>query len=209
MDRQLQERLIGAGVLVVLLVVVVPAILDGGFGDDSGDGVNGKSAAPATVKEPRRTHTIRLDQSTERPPVAQQVTEPAVEPVQKSVASSAAPGSTSPSTAAVVPHPAPVAESPVARKPPAAPRVQSAPVPTAGWIVQLGSFTSRENARRLTDEVSARGFSAFIMSLNQSGTKLYRVRVGPRETRDQATTLARRLAEVGYTGQVMRQLPDA
>ena len=77
MDRQLLERLIGAGVLVVALVIVVPAILDGDSGDDADDDADSKTAVSATGNEPRRTHNIRLDQSTERPPVAREVSEPA------------------------------------------------------------------------------------------------------------------------------------
>jgi len=40
------------------------------------------------------------------------------------------------------------------------------------------------------------------MELDRSGKALYRVRVGPRETRAQATELAGRLLKAGYDGQV-------
>ena len=206
MDRQLLERLIGAGVLVVALVIVVPAILDGqSDGDSDADREAGVSV---TANEPRRTHTIRLDRSTERPPVARDVTEPAQSP--------AAPGPEPSSAVAVVPQPVkPEAPTPASSKPDvqASPKppsvsrplpVEPVPVPKTGWVVQLGSFSSQQNARRLADEVSEHGFSVFLMSLDQSGKKLYRVRVGPRDSRAQATELAGRLAKVGYSGQVTR-----
>jgi DedD protein len=82
--------------------------------------------------------------------------------------------------------------------------VEPVPVPETGWVVQLGSFSSQQNAQRLADEVSGHGFSVFLMPLDRSGKKLYRVRVGPRDTREQATELAGRLAKVGYSGQVTR-----
>jgi len=200
MDRQLLERLIGAGVLVVALVIVVPAILDGEIDGDA----DREPAVSATANEPRRTHTIRLDRSTERPPVAREVVEPANasdteggsgrEPVQ-------------PAAPAPVPSKPDVQASP---KPPSVSKPKPVePVPETGWVVQLGSFSSQQNAQRLADEVSGHGFSVFLMSLDRSGKKLYRVRVGPRDTRAQATALAGRLAKVGYSGQVTRQQPDA
>lgn len=230
MDRQLLERLIGAGVLVIALVVVVPAILDGDPDKDSDSDADAKSAIPAEPAEPRRTHTIRLDRSTESPPVAREVTEPAVtlnaEPTRE-VARAVSPKPDASVTTERQPvkpaapepaKPAPpkpaakVSTDPPPTRPPSKPKpvaAKPAPVPDSGWVVQLGSFSNKQNAQRLADEVSGRGFPAFLMALDRSGKKLYRVRVGPRETRAQATELAGRLAKVGYSGQVTRQQPDA
>ncbi len=230
MDRQLRERLVGAGVLVLLLVVVVPWVLDGGTDDESGSGSEVNPAEPAAVKEPRRTHTIRLDQSTERPPVAREMSEPekppsssagrvgTVEPksdnpVKSEPVATAKPKA--PVSAPAKPKPKPVKTASTQSKPaptksaetkPAQSKsAKSTPIPTEGWVVQLGSFSSKPNAQRLTDEVSARGFPAFMMPLQRSGKTLYRVRVGPRKTREQAADLAGKLVKVGYTGQVTRQ----
>ncbi len=220
MDRQLLARLIGAAVLVVALVIVAPAILDGDPG--------GESAVTAATGEPRRTHTIRLDQATKTPPVAREVAESVPEPAPPSSTSSAesgrvakvAPAANEPTTTTPA-RPKPAQQKPAADPKPVAktpsqpsdasvrPGVKSAPVPDSGWVVQLGSFSSKQNAQRLAGEVSGRGFSAFLMPLDRAGKKLYRVRVGPRETRAQAAELAGRLAKVGYTGQVTRQQPDA
>ena len=49
MDRQLLERLIGAGVLVVALVIVVPAILDGDRNSNDDGDTQEKSARSAPV----------------------------------------------------------------------------------------------------------------------------------------------------------------
>jgi DedD protein len=216
MDRQLLERLIGAGVLVVALVIIVPAILDG----DSDD-VDHESAVSTPANEPRRTHTIRLDRSTQSPPVAREVAEPAVanssaaesaagngsgrEPTQPSATSSPKPVKTA---AATPPAVKPVTVTP---SPPQQPRVpdpipaEPVSVPKTGWVVQLGSFSSKQNARQLADEVGGRGFPVFLMELDQSGKTLYRVRVGPQNTRAQATELAARLQRAGYSGQVTQR----
>lgn len=199
MDRQLLERLIGAGVLVVALVIVVPAILDG---DSDGD-VDREPDASATVNEPRRTHTIRLDQSAERPPVARER-----EPVKPSAVTSPKPAGAIVSQPVMPEAPAPVSPKPDAK---ASPESSSAPEPLSvepvsvretGWVVQLGSFSSKQNARRLADEISRHDFSVFLTPLDRSGKILYRVRVGPRDTRAQAAELAGRLAKLGYSGQV-------
>jgi cell division septation protein DedD len=220
MDRQLLERLIGAGVLVVALVIIVPAILDGDSDDDSDADVDHGSAVSTTASEPRRTHTIRLDQSTQRPPVAREVAEPAAasssatgsvtgngggrEATKSPTASSPKPVTT---VAATPPAVKPVTVTPAPPKQPRVPDPISAEpvsVPKAGWVVQLGSFSSKQNARQLADEVGGQGFPAFLTELDRSGKTLYRVRVGPRDTRAQATELAGRLKKAGYSGQVMQ-----
>jgi len=211
MDRQLLERLIGAGVLVVALVIIVPAILDGDSDsdDDSDADVDRAPAVSTTANEPRRTHTIRLDRSTQRPPVAREVAEPAT--ASSSATGSAAgngsgPEPTKPSAASSPKPVTTVAAAPTAVKPvtgipapPKQPRVsdpvpaEPVSVPNTGWVVQLGSFSSKQNARQLADEVGGRGFPVFLMELDRSGKTLYRVRGGPQDTRAQATELAGRL----------------
>jgi DedD protein len=85
--------------------------------------------------------------------------------------------------------------------------VEPAPAgsPASGWSVQLGSFAERPNAERLASEVGSQGFTAYLEPMKKSGRTFYRVRVGPRDTRDQATELASGLAKVGYSGQVIQQ----
>jgi len=201
MDRQLLERLIGAGVLVIALVIIVPAILDGESDDEGATG--DETAVSATDNEPRRTHTIRLDRSAQSPPVAREVAQPTTakgesggvrEPAKPVTKAAPAQPAVKPDTATRAP-PKPV------RKPAPTP-VETVSVSKAGWAVQLGSFSSRENAQQLANEVGARGFPVFLMTLDRSGKKLYRVRVGPRESRAQAAELAERLKKAGYSGQV-------
>jgi DedD protein len=204
MDRQLLERLIGAGVLVVALVIVVPAILDGDSDDEGKIQATGGPARSAPINEPRRTHTIRLNQTTQTPPVAREIKQPATDQGQEA----------SPKTAKVVAVDAqPIRTQPVktatpsrtASKPPDTPVARpDKPVSTqkTNWAVQLGSFSSQQNARRLANEVGGHGFSVFLTPLDRSGKRLYRVRVGPLKTRAEATELVGRLKKLGYSGQV-------
>ena len=236
MDRQLLERLTGAAVLVVGLVIIAPAILNGP--DDPADASRPVPAEiardPAAAAETRRMHTIRLDAEQDGPPVARAVP-PAAEPAQsgneatsavkpsgqtvtetapqqvEKPASQPAPQQVEKPTSQPAPAepvrtaaPAPKEKSP----PPAAPvspRPPAAVVPADGWVVQLGSFSSQANAQQLTDSVSQKGFPAFMMSVDRAGKKLYRVRVGPKESRPQAEELAVRLNKAGFAGQVTQQ----
>jgi DedD protein len=228
MDRQLLERMIGAGVLLVALVLIAPAILDGrrdsGIASYSENGTGGTGpdliVPGLAVPAPRmRTHTIVLDREPDGPPVARAVTEPSAvaEPQAITPQPEATPAPDKPPAAAAAADKAPVDEALTDKA--AADRVvadkvvadraavEPAPAgsPASGWSVQLGSFAERPNAERLASEVGSQGFTAYLEPMKKSGRTFYRVRVGPRDTRDQATELASGLAKVGYSGQVIQQ----
>jgi DedD protein len=232
MDRQLLERMIGAAVLIVALVVIVPAVLDGQRDDAPGaDSVsesgNGLSSA---LNQPTRTHTMRLDRQPDTPPVAREKTQaPITEPVPsqpKAGVTDSAPAS--PPTQVSKPEPTTKIEKPALKneRTDVTPSVESTKgsglakadqqetpnrqsTKGSGWVVQLGSFGDKQNAERLAAAVSKNGFAAYLMSSEQSGKTLYRVRVGPRDSREQASELAERLAKAGYKGQVTQQRPES
>jgi DedD protein len=59
-----------------------------------------------------------------------------------------------------------------------------------GWIIQIGIFSSKENSIKLRDKIRNKGFVAFVDEIdNSKNQKLYRVRVGPNATRDEAETI--------------------
>ena len=86
-----------------------------------------------------------------------------------------------------------------------APKAEPLPAPAAkaavaagkGWFVQLGVFAKHDNAQRLVQQLGAKGFAAQV-----SGTEgsLYRVRVGPADTKAGAAALQARLAGQGFPG---------
>ncbi|MEM7027689.1 MAG: SPOR domain-containing protein [Pseudomonadota bacterium] len=49
----------------------------------------------------------------------------------------------------------------------------------SAWIVQLGSFSSQENAEKLNKDLRKTGFAAFVEPIKNNGKVVYRVRVGP------------------------------
>lgn len=94
----------------------------------------------------------------------------------------------------------PVAEANVTTIPPAStqqspthvekPKTVTDPSPAApsgkGWVVQAGSFGQSANAEKLVNQLKKGGRTAFIEKIDVSGKTLYRVRVGPMESREAA-----------------------
>jgi len=65
------------------------------------------------------------------------------------------------------------------------------PSVVSAWVVQVGSFASRESAIALRDKLRKHGFAAFVESFVKSGKASHRVRIGPETTRSRSeTTLA-------------------
>lgn len=227
MERKLQERMIGAGVLVVLLALVAPLLLDG-----TPQGSVDAGGIPGQRPDELRTHTFSVGGSAERPADAAAAPaerggpatpatpppSPAVDPAPAATTSAAAepaakpaPVTPPPPVPAVVAAPAPKApvvapESEVA--PTAAAPKSSAPdkAPAAGtgsWLVQVGTFGQKENAERLATGLKGKGFAAAVSPTIRGGKTMYRVRVGPAGSKDEARAVADRLRAAGQAGQVV------
>lgn len=196
MDRALKERIIGAAVLVVFVVLVVPVFLDGP--PQSDEIVSERVPLPGQATE-GETRTVVLDRDRDEPvPVAAAVTEPASEreePVAKPEPKPE-PEQRRESQPKTNPEPAPA-------KPEAQPPAAASASTTGMWAVQLGSFTSQENAERLAADLRKQGFAAFLSQLSTDSGQLHRVRIGPQKDRESAEAMAARLAKAGHKGQVV------
>ena len=192
MDRALIERLIGAVVLVLLLVIVAPALLDGRKPEGPG-----KELTRIDTDE-LRTEVIVLNAPLDA------AAEPDVPPAPE------APGQPE----ELIPEP--VAPAPVARTtPPPEPAPVAKPVPQAkpavvaksgapeGFAVQLGSFAQRDNAEKYALAVRREGFEVFVARAAASSGSVYRVYAGPRASRAEAEQLASGLAARGRSGLVI------
>ena len=71
---------------------------------------------------------------------------------------------------------------------------KSVPSNTQGFVVQLGSFTSQDNAQRMVNTLSKKGYKVFIESSMGSAGTVYRVRVGPFTDRVKAEAIQATLA---------------
>ncbi len=226
----MKERLTGAIILVVLIVLLVPELLSG----PSRSAPASQTAATSSEEPPLRSYTIDLaDESrvTAASTPSQQATGPAqpttivesppaqpqppaqaatAEPTQVSPSPSSSP-SPSPAQATVTPPP-PAHESPQPAAPhrPPTPRSDapeprsSALAPAAGnWMVQLGVFAKRANADRLAQELKEKGFHTQVSEVNVGNRTLWRVRAGPVAERAGAEQLSAKLRTAGHPGAVV------
>ena len=168
MEIGLKERLIGATVLVVLGVIIIPFFLKGSPSPDS------------TVSQPL---TLPPSDSTG---AQQQYSLP--------LTSTVAPA---PAAVVAATAPAPVAASAPATQPVvhAIPRpAQALPAHAASasgkWLVQAGSYGSAANADKVVATLKQHGFHASVSHFSKSGRTYYRVRVGPYATRADADKAA-------------------
>ena len=174
MDRALQERLIGAIVLVVTAVLIVPVFLDGSA--DEVETVSETVTLPGQNTQQAATQKIVLNRDRTEPVPA---------------------NAPAPASRESVRQKAPSAEAP---PPQTAATMESS---TGMWAVQLGSFSSQENAERLAASLRKQGYAAFLSQLETSSGALQRVRIGPQKDRQSAESVAAQLAKSGHTGQVV------
>ena len=90
-------------------------------------------------------------------------------------------------------------------KSPAHPLVREAgsSASSGGWVVQLGSFASRQNADRLARSLERRGFRMSVSPGRAGSRVLWRVRAGPAHDRPGAQRLAARLQALGHRGELL------
>jgi tetratricopeptide (TPR) repeat protein len=70
--------------------------------------------------------------------------------------------------------------------------------PIVYYTVQVGSFSSNQNATNLMQNLTRKGYPAYIEVVNTPDKVPYRVRVGKLHGRQDAVTLADKLSQEGY-----------
>lgn len=171
MDVRLKERLIGALVVVAVAVLVLPWILD----DDKGEGEFSSKIPPAPpapaaravdLSQPRPLDEAAFDDSI----IAAETTVTATEtlPTVTSGQTGANPLAVSPAGAESVRKP----ERPAAVE--------------AGFVIQLGTFSNRDNAERLVQTLRQQKFAAYSKVDSRADPVVVRVLVGPMTKREQA-----------------------
>jgi cell division septation protein DedD len=192
-----KERLTGALILIVALVIVVPELFSGR--PEKHPVTDAPDAQSADAGPPLRSYTMDLEagQAAKVPePVAPVAETPAA--VDAKQGTDVAPSA--PAASATSPAPVPP-ESPPVEKPPATKPVAATPAVQAhGWWVQLGSFSARANADRLAGSLGSSGYSVRVSPTTKNGKELYRVLAGPSDDRAAAVALQARLAAAGHKG---------
>ncbi len=99
------------------------------------------------------------------------------------------------SATATTPSPAPAASRPAA--PASAKGVAAATDPNI-YFVQAGAFNVAQDADAQRAKLSLAGIEAVVSEREQSGGVLFRVRVGPYQTREDAETAMARIKAAGF-----------
>jgi len=166
MDVLLKQRLVGATVLVALGVIFVPLILEG----PSQTLVPEMEALPEpgdqVISAPLESFPAP-DAIPAEPDTAIILTDPQPAAVSEAPAEPAQP----------VAEPEPESEPVVAAPEPETKPAKSAPL--GSWVVQMGSFSSEQNALRLRDKLRKNGFVTQVEKARIDGKQRFRVRVGP------------------------------
>jgi DedD protein len=190
MDRRVKERLVGATILGVLIVLLVPELLSGPK----------PAAAPAAnPTQPVRSVTVDL---TTRQSVAPT-------PIPPASPASAAPDPASVAGASTPPSaPAPAADAPTAVE-----SAGSSPISTVsdtghrGWALQAGSFASRENADKLVRQLKAHNYAVYVVSGGSGAALRHKVRIGPLADRAAAERLLAKLKAQRFSASIVA--PDS
>jgi cell division protein FtsN len=77
-------------------------------------------------------------------------------------------------------------------------KAKAAEADAAAYYVQVGAFSKAEEAEAQRVKLSLAGFEARIFEHQQSGTTMFRVRVGPIETKEDANKIKERLDAAGF-----------
>jgi len=213
-DFNPRHRIVGAVVLVALAVIFLPMLLSDRPPETGDDSVIPGGTAPET----------RIVVTPVPPPGDKAASIP------KLAVSEKAPEKTSTGAKTVVVPVEPTTEVPAAVNAPAIPESRqpeakpasepksvseskkstavakpAAPV-EKGWLVQVGAFSQMENARRLHERLSQKGYAALLDPPNPEKGKTVRVEVGPYKDAAAAKAAQARIqSEFGIKGVVRKQ----
>ena len=203
MDLLLKQRLVGAIVLVALGVIFIPILLEGPGKDlvpemeplpeltrqrtsielgqfpDAGE-VPAEADVAVIQADTEQTDTEQTN--IQVPPAPDEVATPELQPKAESL-------------------PIPVSTQPAAK---AKPEPEKPAGPLGNWVVQMGSFSSEQNALSLRDKLREAGFVTQVEKVHVKDKLHFRVRVGPYLERAEADRDQTRLAkQLNLNGRVL------
>ncbi len=208
MSHDLKRRLIGATVLISLAIIFLPMILEHEpLMVDRGE----MTPIPQAPDEKFKSSLIRDEVLEDKPQAAANQGAPAA-PQAAAEDSAPAPAveitPTATTAAAPTAKPEPVKPEPVkqAPKPVKKPAPEQAKPGPSAWVIQVGSFSNQENAKKLVQRLRKAGLDTLDpQPAVVNGKQLYRVKVGPELDKRNAEKLLPKVKQVaGLQGTVIR-----
>ena len=176
MEERTRHRAVGAAVLLLAAVIVLPLVLESSPPDERSASESAPADPPDASPDRIRITTFDGYEEDTRPSKRRKEAEPP--------AGSAVPSAGSAGAAGLD-------------------RDEAAPV--AGWAVQIGSFAKPSNAESLRKQVAARGYRVLTEGVTTGeGKPRVRVLVGPDRTRHAAAAQLRLLREDSIQGFLVR-----
>jgi len=200
MDQQLKERLIGVIVLVLFAVIFIPMFFTGTtdsvLKNKENISIPKESEFVSKLKPMTDTATNSNTENIELAPVVEESLAPVVEE----------------SLAPVVEESlAPVVEESLA------PVVEEIPfnqemlknnaVGQMNWVVQVGSFSSKDNAEKLNQKVKKAGFRSFVNPITQNNKIMHQVCLGPEYNEADAKNLLKEIKNKMKLNGIVKKYP--
>ena len=202
MDQQLKERLIGIIVLVLFAVIFIPMFFSGTHDpilkNKENTSISKESEFISKLKPMTDTATD-TDLNTENIKLAPVVEESLAPVVEESLAP------------VVEESLAPVVEESLA------PVVEEIPfnkeilktdlVGQMNWVVQVGSFSSKDNAEKLNQKVKKAGFRSFVNPITQNNKIMHQVCLGPEYDETDANNLLKEIKNKMKLDGIVKKYP--
>ena len=190
-SHQLKQRLVGAVILVALGVIFIPMILSGGKDEIPLFGSN----IPTQPKEIKQLKSLKFSKQPEpvqAPPLIRI-------PVDRHTPVDVKPKETTPAEKTAT------TEKPAEKVAGRVEEEAKTEKTAKAWVVQVGSFSQRDNAMALRDKLRKKKYPGFVERVKGKNGAIYRVRVGPEASRTEAEKTMQKLRkQLKVYGVVMR-----
>jgi DedD protein len=208
MDQQLKERLIGIIVLVLFAVIFIPMFFTGTndsiLKNKESVSISKESEFISKLKPMTDTATDSNTENIELAPVVEESLAPVVEESLAPVVEESLAPVVEESLAPVVEESlAPVVEEiPFNQE-----MLKTDTVGQMNWVVQVGSFSSKDNAEKLNQKVKKAGFRSFVNPITQNNRIMHQVCLGPEYDETDAKNLLKEIKNKMKLDGIVKKYP--
>jgi len=208
MDQQLKERLIGIIVLVLFAVIFIPMFFTGTndsiLKNKENVSISKESEFISKLKPMTDTATDSNTENIELAPVVEESLAPVVEESLAPVVEESLAPVVEESLAPVVEESlAPVVEEiPFNQE-----MLKTDAVGQMNWVVQVGSFLSKDNAEKLNQKVKKAGFRSFVNPITQNNKIMHQVCLGPEYDEADAKNLLKEIKNKMKLDGIVKKYP--